>query len=77
MGSAVEMVTVLASVAVFALLRDALSEEDVNANLDDFYHCVDLSNEQVFLRQQGRIREATWVNWRAGIQTNLGRPSLR
>ena len=33
---------------VFALLGDALSEEDIKTNLDDFYHYVDLSNEQVF-----------------------------
>jgi hypothetical protein len=62
---------------VAALLGDPLSEEELTSNLDDFYHYIDLTNEQVFLRQRGRVRADTWANWRDGIQTNLSRPAFR
>jgi hypothetical protein len=61
---------------VVALLGGELSGDDLQDNLDDFYHYIDLSNEQVFLRQQGRIRETTWLNWREGIESNLTRPAF-
>jgi hypothetical protein len=54
---------------VAALLGDPLREEELTGNLDDFYHYIDLTNEQVFLRQRGRVRADTWINWRDGIQT--------
>lgn len=37
---------------------------------------IDLSNEQVFLRMNGRIRRATWNDWREGIKSNLRRPAF-
>ena len=41
------------------------------------FHYVDLSNEQVFLRMNGRISKATWFNWRDGIRANLQRRAFR
>lgn len=45
--------------------------------LDDFYHYIDLTNEQVFLRIQGRVTAATWRNWREGIEGHLSRPAFQ
>jgi hypothetical protein len=35
-----------------------------------------LTNEQIFLRQVGRVRKNTWQNWRDGIKSNLSRPTF-
>lgn len=43
----------------------------------DFYEYFDLSNEQVFLRVQGRVRRRTWIEWSKGIQGNLEREPIR
>jgi hypothetical protein len=40
------------------------------------YEYLDLCTEQVFLRMQGRIRRRTWVDWRSGIEANLGKQPL-
>jgi hypothetical protein len=61
---------------VAALLGEELSEAEYKAALDEFYHYFDLSNEQVFLRQRGRITRRTWVMWRDGIRSNLRRPAF-
>jgi hypothetical protein len=53
-----------------------LTDEEHERALDEFYHYIDLSNEQVFLRQRKRISAATWLNWRDGIRSNLDRPAF-
>ena len=45
-----------------AALLAPLSAED-RGRLESFYEYFDLSNEQVFLRVQGRVRRRTWVEW--------------
>lgn len=60
-----------------ALLGRSLSEEEVIACLSTFYHYINLSNEQVFLRKMGRITDETWENWCDGIQTNLSLPGFK
>jgi hypothetical protein len=55
--------------AVF--LRQAISEEDYRKTFDEFYRYIDLSNEQVSLRQRGRISKAVWKSWCEGIRCNL------
>ena len=54
-----------------ALLGDSLNDEEYAQSFSLLYHYIDLSNEQVFLRQQGRISKATWENWCDGIKSNL------
>lgn len=44
---------------------------------DEFFHYVDLSNQQVLLRGRGRIGQSTWEYWRDGIQWNLSLPAFR
>jgi hypothetical protein len=59
-----------------ALLGHALTEMEYMQAFDEFYRFVGLSNEQVFLRQRGRISHSTWRYWCKGIQSNLSRPSF-
>jgi len=59
-----------------ALLGEILPTELMQAHLPDFYRYFDLSNNQIFLRQIGRISKKTWVFWVDGIKTNLARPAF-
>ena len=40
-------------------------------------HYIDLTNEQIFLRQYNRVSAKTWENWRDGIKSNLARPAFK
>ncbi|MGH8546858.1 MAG: hypothetical protein ACREX3_25245 [Gammaproteobacteria bacterium] len=64
-------------IPINALLGEDLSEQEYRESLEEFYHYIDLSNEQVFLRQEKRVSEATWNNWRDGIKSNLSKPAFR
>jgi hypothetical protein len=59
-----------------ALLGIQCAEQDVHASLANFLHYFLLTNDQVFLRQRGRITRKTWNDWRAGIASNLARPAF-
>ncbi len=59
-----------------ALLGATLSEDEYQNAFDDLFHYIDLSNEQVFLRQQNRVRIVVWENWNKGIQHNLSLPAF-
>jgi hypothetical protein len=60
-----------------ALLGESLTEEEYQNNFDEFYHYIDLCNEQAFLHQQNRISSETWKFWEDGIKSNLQRPAFR
>jgi hypothetical protein len=60
-----------------ALLGKPLSDVEHEGALDKFYRYIDLSNEQIFLRQRGRISSETWRFWRDGIKSNLCRPAFK
>ena len=60
-----------------ALLGENISEEKKNKHLDEFWHYFDLSNEQTFLRQKGRIRTETWVFWCDGVRSNFKKPAFQ
>ena len=62
---------------VNALLGDALPEDHFQESLDDFYHYIDLSNEQAFMRTRGRVSSSTWQNWQDGIKANLSKPAFK
>jgi len=64
-------------IPVKALLGEALSAAELTEAPDEFYHYIDLSNEQVFLRLNGRVSKATWRNWADGISSLLRRPAFR
>jgi hypothetical protein len=59
-----------------ALLGETLDEDTHQRALSDFYDYFDLSNEQAFLKKQGRISPTTWANWLEGIHQNLRRPAF-
>jgi hypothetical protein len=63
-------------IPVDALLGAALPPDEQARCLDAFYHYIDLSNEQVFLRMTRRVSKATWQNWRDGIRSHLERPAF-
>ena len=60
-----------------ALLGKELTDSEQNESLKYFFHYVDLSNQQVFLRKHGRIGEKTWQYWCDGIESNLARPAFK
>jgi hypothetical protein len=61
---------------VNALLGESLSDIEYAAALGVFYHYFDLSNEQAFLHERGRISRSTWESWQEGIEQNLRRPAF-
>lgn len=76
-GLAREFRGIAQRIPVKALLGEELSKEEAADALDDFYHYIDLSNEQIFLRLNGRVTRGTWWNWADGIGTLLRRPAFR
>ena len=60
-----------------ALLGSALSEHEKSAHFDEFFRYFDLSNEQIFLRQQRRIRKKTWIFWCDGMKSHFRKPAFR
>ncbi len=61
---------------VEALLGEDLDEQYYREKLSEFYHYIDLTNEQIFLRQCDRISKETWENWCAGIKSVMSRPAF-
>jgi hypothetical protein len=39
--------------------------------LSAYYRYFDLSNEQAFLNEKGRLDSKTWAEWRTGIEANV------
>lgn len=64
-------------IPVRALLGVELTEEEKKEHLDEFWHYFDLCNEQIFLRQIGRISTETWVYWSDGISSNFRKPAFQ
>ncbi|MFL6197754.1 MAG: hypothetical protein ACJ76J_01120 [Thermoanaerobaculia bacterium] len=63
-------------IPVEALLGENLEEPVYRENLNEFYHYIDLTNEQIFLRARDRITPETWQNWCDGIRTILAKPAF-
>ena len=62
---------------VLLQLPEADDPELVRKHLPVYYRYFDLCNEQIFLRQKGRVRKDTWREWRSGIVENLERSGFR
>jgi hypothetical protein len=58
------------------LLGASLSEAEYPGAFDELFRYMDLSNEQVSLRQRGRISIEVWSSWCEGIQANLALPAF-
>ena len=65
------------SLPLEALLGEEMADSWLEDSLKDFYRYFDLTNEQIFLRAEGRITLATWNNWIDGIRANMDRPAFR
>jgi len=63
-------------IPIEALLGEGLEEQIYRENLNEFYHYIDLTNEQIFLRTRDRITRETWENWCDGIRTILAKPAF-
>lgn len=64
------------SIPVGALLGDDLPAKTFLEYFPRLYQYIDLSNEQVFLRMQGRVSHSTWESWCDGIKSNLSLPAF-
>jgi hypothetical protein len=60
-----------------ALLGEPLDDAEYQKAFDEFFRYMDLSNEQVSLRQRDRINAEVWAIWRDGIQANLSLPAFQ
>ena len=60
-----------------ALLGDELPGAEYADAFDELFHYIDLSNEQVYLRQRNRIGKDVWKSWCEGIKSNLSLPAFR
>lgn len=76
-GLAKEYRELVSRIPTKALLGHDLSEKEYQDSFDEFFRYVDLSNEQVSLRQRGRISKTVWRYWSAGIQGNLSLPPFK
>lgn len=65
-----------ATLPVEALLGEDLPDEEYMQAFPRLYRYIDLCNEQIFLRQQERVRPEVWNYWSSGIQSNLDRPAF-
>lgn len=59
------------------LLQDTVTDRDTNEKFVILYRYLDLSNEQVLLREKGRITKVTWNDWCAGIRSNLEKDGFK
>lgn len=66
----------IAEIPVEALLGDRLDQFVMKTALPAFYRYFDLCNEQVFLRQHGRVTPRTWEFWVSGMRGNMQRPAF-
>ena len=60
-----------------ALLGQDLNDDEYADAMDELFHYIDLTNEEVFLRKRGRVSRKTWTYWLDGIKSNLSRPTFK
>jgi len=68
---------IIQRIPVKALLNENLSDDDFQMALNEIYNYIDLTNYQIFLRKQNRIRSQTWENLRDGMKVNLELPAFK
>jgi hypothetical protein len=59
------------------MLGKKLTNNDFYKYFDEFYRYFDLCNEQIMLKQSGRIDASVWANWFEGIQANMQLPEFK
>jgi len=73
-GLAKEYRDIVSGISARAMLGEDLSETDYQNSFGVLFRYIDLTNEQVSLRQRKRISENAWWYWVSGIQANLRLP---
>lgn len=73
---AAEYRALAATLPTEAMLGGNLDCDEHKKALDEFYHYFDLSNGQIFLRQEDRVSKRTFKFWCDGIRANLARPAF-
>jgi hypothetical protein len=63
-------------IPVRALLGEELSDNEFEENFEWLYYYLDFTNEQIYLRKQGKISSESWREWRAGIMSNMEQPAF-
>jgi hypothetical protein len=64
-------------IPVKVFFGEELDPDEYKSAFPFLFQYIDLSNQQVFLRQIGRVSDKTWPFWRDGIRTNLKRPGFK
>jgi hypothetical protein len=67
---------IIQQLPVDALLGNDVPEQVIEKYLHHFYRYVDLTNQQLFLRQTKRIGTRTWRNWKDGIADVMRLPAF-
>ncbi|GGI98781.1 hypothetical protein GCM10007978_40720 [Shewanella hanedai] len=57
-----------------ALIGKKLNDDEKSQAYNEIFNYMDFCNEQIFLRQSGRVRKNTWNNWQEGMHTNFSLP---
>lgn len=64
-------------IPVDALIGKTVSDDKKEVTRELIYNYLDLCNEQIFLRKKKRVRKDTWVDWCAGIESNLRKSEFK
>jgi hypothetical protein len=64
----------LQQVPLEAHFQQEVDDERFDRAFSCLYQYFDLSNEQAFLRMNGRISRVTWLDWSAGMKTTMSKP---
>jgi hypothetical protein len=67
---------IIRDIPVEALLGDRLDPKVQKDVLKYFYRYIDLTNDQIFLRQQRRVSVDTWESWRDGMKSLMSMPAF-
>ena len=68
--------SIVQNLPVGAMLGEELGDDEIEAHLKWFYLYFDLTNSQIFLRMQDRVRLDTWTEWCGGMRDNVRQPAI-
>lgn len=75
-GLAKEYRDLASNIPTKALLGDNLTDNEFRESFDELYRYIDLTNEQISLRQRKRVSIDAWENWISGIKSNMALPAF-
>lgn len=64
------------SLPLEALFGERIPPDVAAKSLEHFHRYFDLCNQQIFLRESGRITDARWEGWCDEIKLNLSKPAF-